>query len=300
MARIAMTAASGMIGRRLLAELRAGGHTVTRLVRSRRAAEAPDAVFWRPSRGEIDAAGLEGHDAVIHLSGENIQGLWTPAKKRRIYDSRVKSTRLLSRTLAGLAEPPGALLAASGSSYYGDRPPDQPMDESGLPGHTFLARVCVDNEAAADPARDAGIRVVHFRFAPVLSPEGGLLKFVLPWFRLGLGATLGDGHQLMPWVALDEIPGVVRFLLDHPTVSGPVNVAAPGRSTNADFTHALARVLGRHAVLQAPEFLIRMLGDLGEDLLLETHIVPAKLKAAGYEFAYPDLEGALERMVGRK
>ncbi len=297
MARIAMTAASGMIGRKVLGELRAGGHSVTRLVRSRQAARAPDAVFWRPASGEIDAAGLEGHDAVIHLSGENIQGLWTPAKKRRIYDSRVNSTRLLARTLAGLREPPGAMLAASGSSYYGDRPPDQPMDESGPPGTTFLARVSVDNEAAADPARDAGIRVVHFRFAPVLSPDGGLLRFVLPWFRVGLGATLGDGHQLMPWVALDEIPRIVQFLLDHPTVGGPINVAAPGKTTNAEFTHTLARVLGRHAVLQAPEFLIRLLGDLGEDLLLETRVVPAKLQAAGYEFAFPELEAALRRML---
>lgn len=298
MARIAMTAASGMIGRTVMAALRAGGHNVTRLVRSRRAAEARDAIFWRPRVGEIDTTGLEGHDVVIHLSGENIQGLWTPAKKRRIYDSRVKSTRLLSHALAALREPPHTLMAASGSSYYGNRPPDQRMDESQPPGGTFLARVCVDNEAAADPAREAGIHVVHFRFAPVLSPAGGLLKFVLPWFRIGLGATLGDGHQLMPWVALPEIPRVVQFLLDHPTVTGPVNVAAPGKTTNAEFTHTLARVLGRHAVLQAPEPLIRMLGDLGEDLLLESQVVPAKLKAAGYDFAYPDLEGALEGMIG--
>jgi uncharacterized protein (TIGR01777 family) len=296
MAKIALTAASGMIGRTVMAALRAGGHTVTRLVRSRRAAEAPDTIFWRPRAGEIDAVSLEGYDVVIHLSGETIQGLWTPAKKRRIYDSRVGSTRLLSRTLATLRQPPHTLLAASGSNYYGDRPPTQSMDESGPHGTTFLARVCVDNEAAADPAREAGIRVVHFRFAPVLSPEGGLLKFVLPWFRIGLGATLGDGHQLMPWVALPEIPRIVQFMLDHPTVSGPVNVAAPGKTTNAEFTHTLARVLGRHAVLQAPELLIRMFGDLGEDLLLETHVVPAKLDAAGYEFAYPELEGAFKAM----
>ncbi|HKJ92681.1 MAG TPA: DUF1731 domain-containing protein, partial [Longimicrobiales bacterium] len=136
-------------------------------------------------------------------------------------------------------------------------------------------------------------RVVHLRMAPVLSPKGGLLRFVLPWFRMGLGATLGDGHQLMPWVALPELPHVVRFLLDHPTVSGPVNVAAPGKTTNAEFTHTLARVLGRRARLRAPEFLLRALGDLGDDLLLETHVVPARLQAAGYQFLFPDLEGAL-------
>ncbi len=295
--RIAITAASGLIGSTVKRALDDAGHTTTRLVRSREAATASDAIFWSMREGTVDTVGLEGHDVVIHLSGENIKGLWTAAKKKRIRDSRVESTRLLSETLAGLDRKPHTLLTASAVGIYGDRPPDEPLDESAAPGDTFFGELGVAWEGAADPAREAGIRVVHLRFGLVMTPKGGILEAVLPIFKLGLGASFGDGSQITPWVALDEVPAVIRFLMDRPAVHGPVNVVAPDVVTNEEWAETLGRVLGRPVFLNVPSLLMEVLGDLGQELTAGARVVPRKLQEAGYEFRFPELRGALEAMI---
>jgi uncharacterized protein (TIGR01777 family) len=300
--RIAITGASGLVGTAVSASLRAAGHSVTRVVRSREAAEADDAVYWRPSRGEIDRDGIAGHDAVINLAGENIFGIWTEAKKRRIRDSRVNGTRLMAETIAGLDDTvrPAVLIHTSGVDYYGDRPADQPMTEDGTGGDTFLARVCQAWEAAAEPAREAGVRVVALRSGLVLDPDALLLQAQDLTTRLGAGATFGDGRQVFPWVTLQDIAGVIRFVLDHEEISGPVNVVGREKVTNEEFADTVARVLRRPRALRVPAFALRMLGDLGELLLGGRWVVPEKLETHGYEWRDPALEPALRRMLGEE
>ena len=195
---VLVSGATGLIGSALVPALRDGGHRVRRLTRHDGSSE--DAVAWNPSVGTIDAAGLEGVDAVVHLAGESVMGRWTSAKKTRIRNSRVQGTRLLAETIAGLPTPPGVMVSSSATGYYGDRGTELLREESG-PGNNFLAGVCREWEAAADPARAAGVRVVHPRFGVVLSPEGGALGTMLPIFKLGGGGRIGGGRQYWPWVA---------------------------------------------------------------------------------------------------
>jgi uncharacterized protein (TIGR01777 family) len=300
--KIAVTGASGLIGTGVTEALRREGHRVTRLVRSRRAAGADDAVYWDPAAGEIEAEKLPGHEAVINLAGENIAGLWTRTKKRRIYHSRVDGTRLLSETLAGLPTDgrPRVLLNASAAGYYGDRPPDRPLDEDAPAGDDFMARVVRDWEAAADPARAAGVRVLHLRFGLVLHPDALLLRGMTLATKLGLGATLGTGAQAFPWVTREEIARVVGFLLRRTDLEGPVNVAAPEHTTFRDVADTLARVLRRPRFLRIPAFAIRAAGDLGDALLTSAWLVPRKLESAGYEWLDPRLEPALRKLVNKR
>lgn len=300
--RIAITGSSGLVGTAVSDHLRGEGHSITRVVRSRQAAAADDAIFWSPAEGTIDADGLAGHDAVVNLAGENIFGVWTEAKKRRIRDSRVQGTGLLARTLAGLDPDrrPGVLINASGADYYGDRPSDVPVTEDAEPGDTFLARVVQEWEAATEPAREAGVRVVILRFGLVLDPDALLMQGMDVSTRLGLGAKLGDGRQVFPWVTRIELAAIVEFALREPSLSGPVNAAAPDKVTNEEFTDAVARVLGRPRVLAVPGFALRMLGDLGDVLLTGAWMVPEKLEAAGYAWREPELEPALRRMLTKR
>lgn len=293
---VLITGSSGFIGMAVVGHLRAQGHAVRRLVR--RPPAAPDEVRWDPAGGFVDADGVEGASAAVHLAGEGIaEGRWTEERKRRIRESRVAGTRLLSETLAAADAPPGVLLCASAVGYYGDRG-DEPLDESSPPGAGFLPATCVEWEAAADPARRAGIRVCHLRFGVVLSPDGGALARMLPVFRLGLGGTLGDGRQFMSWVSLEDVVAAVRFLLGREELRGPVNVTAPDPVRNVDFTRTLGRVLGRPAVLRVPAPLLRLLlGELAGTLLGGARVLPARLQAAGFRFRDPELEGALRRLL---
>lgn len=297
--RIAITGASGLIGSGITDALTGGGHSVTRAVRSRTAAASADAIYWNPASGEINGEGLAGQDAVINLAGENIFGLWTPAKKRRIYHSRVDGTRLMAETLAGISTDrrPRVLLNASAMGYYGDRPPDEPLPEDAPAGESFMARVVRDWEAAADPARAAGVRVVHMRFALVLHPGGLLLKAMTLATRLGLGATLGDGRQAFSWVTRDEITRVVAFLLERTGLAGPVNVVAPDRATFREFADTLARILHRPRLLRIPAPAVRAIGGLGDEVMTSAWLVPARLEAEGYEWHDPRLEPALRRLL---
>lgn len=299
---VLVSGATGLIGTALSNELTSGGHRVTKLSRSRPSSE--DTVRWDPDRGSLDASRLEGMDAVVHLAGEIIfsgpTDRWTPAKKQRIMDSRKKGTRLLSEAIAGLSEPPKVMVSASAVGYYGDHGNELLTEESGM-GSDFLADVCREWESAADPAREAGIRVAHPRFGLVLSPEGGALGTTLPIFKLGLGGKIGDGRQYWSWVTLDDVAGATVHALTNENVSGPVNVGSPNPLTNAEYTKILGGVLNRPTVLPLPAPAARlMLGEVADALLLASQrMEPAKLKQTGYEFRHPELEGALRHLLGK-
>ena len=296
---VLISGSRGLIGSALVPALEEGGSQVRRLVRSGRS--SGDEVRWDPSTGTIDAAGLEGIGAVIHLAGESIaEGRWTPAKKARILDSRVQGTRLLSETVAGLPRPPRVIVSASAVGYYGDRGNELLREDSGS-GSDFLARVCREWEAAADPARGAGIRVVHPRIGILLSPEGGALGRTLPIFRLGAGGRIGSGRQYWPWVALDDVVGAILHALSAESLEGPVNVGSPNPLINAEYTKTLGKVLNRPTIFPLPAPAARlMLGEVADALLLASQrMEPAKLKESGYEFRYPELEGALRHLLGR-
>ena len=296
--KVLISGATGLIGSALIPALESGGHETTRLTRS---PGSRGDVGWYPSSGPIDASRLEGHDAVVHLAGESIgEGRWTPEKKRRILESRREGTRLLAETIAGLSEPPKVLVSASAVGYYGDRG-NELLREDSEPGWDFLAEVCKAWEAAADPARVAGIRVVHPRNGIVLSTEGGALARTLPIFKLGGGGRIGSGRQWWSWVAIDDVAGAYVHALTDDSLDGPVNVGSPNPLTNAEYTRVLGKVLIRPTVFPLPAQAARlMLGEVADALLLASQRVePAKLKEGGYEFRYPELEGALRHLTGR-
>jgi uncharacterized protein (TIGR01777 family) len=273
---------------------------VVRLVR--RSPRGDDEIGWDPAAGELDSASLEGMDAVVHLSGENLaSGRWTEARKSRLRDSRVATTRLLAQTLATLERRPRVLVSASAVGYYGSRGENW-ITESSPPGDDFLARLTVDWETAAEPAAEAGIRVVHPRSGIVLSPEGGALgKMLLP-FKAGLGGVVGPGTQYMSWVALDDVVAAVHHALVHDALEGPFNLVSPEPVTNREFTKTLGDVLGRPTLVPVPAFALRL--ALGEEmanstLLASNRARPEKLLATGYDFRFPTLEGALRHLLGR-
>ncbi|HWB72111.1 MAG TPA: TIGR01777 family oxidoreductase, partial [Egibacteraceae bacterium] len=239
--------------------------------------------------------------AVVHLAGEPIAGRrWTRAHKRRIRDSRVLGTRLLAGTLAGLAERPTVLVCASGMNYYGDRG-DEVLTEDSPPGQGFLADVCREWEAAADRAREAGIRVVHLRNSLALSPRGGALGRILPLFKFGVGGRLGSGRQYWSWVSIDDATGIIAHALTSEGLDGPVNTASPNPVRNAEFTRTLATVLRRPALVPVPAWSARLaLGEMADELLLgSARLAPERLQADGYGFHHPLLEPALRALLGR-
>jgi uncharacterized protein len=303
---VAVTGASGLIGTALVERLRAGGHQVLRLTRSRPA--APDQVHWDPAAGELDPDALAKADAVVHLAakgiGEDLR--WNDRIKRELLSSRVEGTGLVARTMAELAarsggnQGPRLLLCASGVHYYGDRG-DAVLTEADAGGPGFLAGVARRWEAAADPARAAGLRVVHLRTGLVQDIGGaGLPKQVL-LFRFGLGGRLGSGRQWLSWISLDDIVGAYLHVLTHDELEGPVNAVAPDPVTNAEFTRVLARVLGRPAFFHVPAIAPRLvLGELADELLFTSlRARPARLLETGYTFESPDLETTLRHTLGR-
>lgn len=290
---IAVTGASGMIGGALCESLSADGHGIRRLVRREPRAGTSE-VRWDPAAGEIDTASLAGVDAFVHLAGEGIASeRWTPERKERIRKSRTEGTRLVAEALARMPQPPAALISASAVGWYGNRG-DERLTEESPPGTGFLADVSREWEAATTPARDAGIRVVNPRIGVVLSTRGGALTKMLPPFRLGLGGPIGSGRQWMSWIALHDIVGVLRWLLES-NLAGPVNATAPNPVTNREFASTLGHVLGRPAIAPLPAVAVRMLfGEMGQALLLDgAAILPARLQADGFSFAHPTLESAL-------
>jgi len=296
--RVAISGASGLIGQAASTALTEAGWTGLRLVRGAGEVRS-DEISWSPAEGELEPQALEGLDAVIHLSGESIAGgRWTSARKQRILSSRVETTGLVARVLAGLEAPPSVLVCASAVGFYGDRS-DTWVDESSPPGEGFLAEVCRAWESAAEPARAAGIRTVHLRTGMVLAEQGGALAQMLPVFRLGLGGKLGSGQQYMSWIALPDVVRALGFVLEREELQGPVNAVAPHPVTNAEFTQVLGCVLGRPTLLSVPGFALRaLLGTMADELLLHGQRVrPRKLAEAGFQFTYPELEEALRAVL---
>ena len=294
---VLVSGATGLIGSALIPELEAGGHSVTRLTRSPRSNED---VRWDPDAGTIEGD-LAGADIVVHLAGESIaEGRWTSEKKRRILESRQKGTRLLAEKIAGLPAPPSVMVSVSAIGYYGDRG-NELLTEESEPGDLFLSRVCLEWEAAAEPAREAGVRVVHPRFGIVLSTEGGALGTTLPIFKLGGGGKIGSGKQYWSWVSLDDVVGAILHAIETDALSGPVNVTAPDPPTNAEYTRVLGRVLNRPTFFTVPAPAARIaLGGMADELLLASaRVEPAKLEETGYEYRHPELEGALRHLVGK-
>ena len=293
---ILVTGAGGMIGRALVPFLQQAGHRVTTLGRQ---ATGPNARVWNPDKGYIDLAGLEPVDAVLHLAGENVaSGRWTAERRRKILESRVKGTRLLAESMAAMSPRPQAMVCASGISAY--RADGRIHDESSpIDTATFLGHVVQAWEAAAEPARAAGIRVAHLRLGVVLSPDGGALGKLLPLFRLGLGGPTGHGKMGFPWIAIDDVLELFHRACTDPKFAGVVNGVSPGMVTNAEFTRALGRVLHRPAVLSVPAPMLRMLfGQMAEETLLaDVKARPGKLEAMGFAFRFPALEPALRHML---
>ena len=293
MGRIAITGATGLIGRALATSLAGDGHRVVRIVRDPRTA-GPEDVVWDPEAGTIDAARLEGLDAVVHLAGEPIgASRWTDEQRRRIHDSRTKGTDLLARTLAGLEQRPEVLVSSSAVGIYGDRG-DEELTEDSSHGDDFLARVCIAWEAAAEPAREAGIRLVLPRTGVVIAKDGALIDKVELPFRLGVGGKVGSGRQYVPWISLIDEVAALRFLIDRP-IEGPVNLTGPNPATNLEMTKALGTVMRRPTLFPIPAFVIRLLyGEMGETLAtVSQRVVPRRLLDAGFAFRHSTILAAL-------
>jgi hypothetical protein len=293
---VVLAGASGLIGTALRDALHADGHRVKVLLRHPTSGEDEDS--WDPAAGRLDPDFLAGADAVVCLSGVGVgDHRWTDAYKQQILQSRVDSVGTVSRTLAEYGGP-RTLICASAVGYYGDTG-DRIVEEDTPPGDSFLSGVCTKWEAAADPARAAGVRVAHLRTGLVLSGDGGLLKRLKPIVQLGVAGKLGSGRQYMPWISLRDEVRAIEFLLTH-DVSGPVNLTGPAPATNAEFMKTLGAVLNRPAVLPAPGFALRaVLGEFADDVLTGQRAVPAVLTKAGFEFEHADLESALRWALDR-
>jgi uncharacterized protein len=297
---VAVTGSHGFIGSALLPALTRAGHRPVRIVRGQAAGD--DELTWDPDAGTIDADGLEGIGGVVHLAGAGIgDKRWTDARKRLILESRTKGTDLLARTLAGLTRAPSALVSASAIGYYGNRD-DEALEEQSAPGNDFVARVCVQWEAATAPAADAGIRVARIRGGIVLGREGGVLSRLLLPFRLGLGGRIASGRQYMSWISIDDEVRAILHALTHDHVAGPVNLTGPAPVTNDEFTKTLGRVVHRPTVIPTPLFPLRARYgcELVQHLLVEgQRVLPKRLEATGYAFEHPTLEDALRAVVDR-
>ncbi|MCH2113494.1 MAG: TIGR01777 family oxidoreductase [Pirellulales bacterium] len=297
---IVVTGATGLVGSRLVSALDGGPWRVVRAVR--RAVRDPHTeMHWDPVSGEIDRDRLAGAQAVVHLAGANIAGRrWSEKQKTLILNSRVAGTELISRTMASLERKGQVLISASAIGYYGNRGNEQ-LNEGAASGDDFLAEVCMQWERACQPARDAAIRVANLRIGVVLSPDGGALAKMLLPFKLGAGGPIGNGRQYFSWIALDDVVRAIRFVLEHKTLSGPINLVAPGTVTNREYTKTLGRILSRPTILPMPEFAARLaFGEMADALLLSsTRVVPTVLTGSGFQFQYPLLEPALRHLLGK-
>ncbi len=297
---VALTGASGLLGTALTPFLTTGGHRVTPLVRG---TAREGTVSWNPAAGRIDAEGLAGVDAVVHLAGETIATRWTEARKRRIRESRLQGTRLIAETLASMAQPPRVLVSASGVGVYGSRG-EEALTESSSTADAppdFFVELAREWEAATEPARVAGIRVVLLRLGVILTRAGGALQRMLLPFRLGVGGPLGSGRHWVSWVAMDDAIGATHHALMTESLEGPVNLTAPEPVRSRDFAATLGRVLHRPALVPVPAQGLRLLfGEMADTALLASQrVLPTRLTESGYDFRYPALEGALRHVLGR-
>jgi uncharacterized protein len=295
--KVLIAGASGLVGSALIPALETEGAEITRLVR--RPARAGE-IEWHPNNDQIDAATLEGFDAIINFAGENIAaGRWTDDQKRKIHDSRVNGTHLLSEGIANLKVQPKVFLCASATGIYGDRD-DETLDEQSDSGGGFLAGVCREWEKATEPAAQAGVRTVNLRFGPIISREGGMLAKMLTPFKMGMGGKVGSGKQYISWVAIEDAISAIRLTLKDEKFRGPLNIVSPHPVRNEEFTKTLGQVLSRPTALHMPAFAVRLaFGEMADEMLLTSQrVMPKKLNDAGYEFVFPELEGALKKHLG--
>lgn len=292
--RILIAGASGFVGSALVSSFSQKGHEVIRLVRK----SSIRGIYWNPSEHELDPNDIEGFDVIINLSGENIGGFWTKAKKEKILLSRLASTETLCHAISKLKNPPKTFINASAIGFYGSQG-DKFLTEEAPHGNDFLADVCVRWEKAARSVESKNLRVVALRFGVILDPSGGALAKMLFPFKMCLGATLGSGKQYLSWVALSDVVGAVQFIIEHPALNGPVNVVAPNPVTNQEYTKVLGRVLNRPTFLYIPEWVLNFfLGEMAEEMFLASaRVVPKRLEAAGYVFEQDYLEPYLKKVL---
>lgn len=294
--RVAITGSSGLIGTALRSALTERGDTIVRVVRGN---AGPDDCLWDIDAGTIDAAALDGVDAVVHLAGEGIgESKWTPEQKAKIRDSRANGTALIAKTIASLDNLPSVFLSGSAIGFYGDRG-DEKLTEASPRGSGFLSDVVVGWEAAAAPATNAGIRTAFSRTGVVLTPAGGALKEQLPFFKLGIGGKIGDGSQYWSWISITDMIRGLLHILDN-DLSGPINLTAPNPSTNAEFTTALGKQLGRPTFLPTPKAAlhIRLGKEMAETLLFDSaRVMPEVLLESGFAFEHPTIDAAFAAVL---
>ena len=305
---IGITSSGGFLGSSLILFLTTGGHRVIRFIRHRPTTDHDKldlknvkSIQWNPS-SYTDLSSLNGRmDAVVNLAGENIFGKWTNEKRKRVFDSRVNTTRSLCKLLSSLDKPPKVLVSASATGYYGDRG-DELLTEESQSSIGFLSDVCRNWEESTKIAKESAIRVVNLRLGIVLSSSGGLLSKILPLFKLGLGGRIGKGNQYMSWIGLDDLLGLVLYAIADESITGPVNAVSPNPLTNADFTATLGKVMSRPTIFSIPESIIKL--ALGEELanaaiLSSTRVIPKRLIKIGYQFRFPYLESVLRHTLGK-
>lgn len=298
---VTVTGATGLIGTKLVAALKARGDTVTVLSRSPANAREElgvEAAAWDPTAGPAPAGALSDRDAVVHLAGAPVAKRWSAEVKARILESRELGTRNLVAGIAAAAPPPGVLVSSSAAGYYG-RHGDERLPESSPAGADFLAGVCVRWEREADLAEGLGLRVVKIRTGVVLDAAGGALKTMLPAFKAGVGGPVAGGNQYIPWIHVDDIVGLYLKALDDPAWSGAYNGAAPEPVTNKEFSKALGKALHRPSLAPVPAVAIRLLyGEMAEIVTEGQRAVPERPLAGGYAFKQPDLRAALKSALG--
>jgi uncharacterized protein len=294
---ILITGATGLIGSALTSYFVKNQHRVIRLVR--RISAGTDEITWNPSSGILDKSALEGLDAVVHLAGANIAaGRWTAEKKRRIRESRIAGTRLLSQSLAHLFDPPKVFVSVSAIGYYGNRGEEELNEASGM-GKGFLPELCREWEMATAPAAMRQIRTVIPRIGMVLSAAGGALALMLPLFRLGMGGRIGSGRQYVSWITIDDLVRIIFHTIGCETLQGPVNAVSPNPATNREFSKTLGHILSRPAAFALPAFAARLaFGQMADEVLLSgAKVSPARLIQSGFKFSFPQLEGALRHIL---
>jgi len=294
--KIAIAGASGLVGSALIPALTADEVAITRLVRH---APKPGEIEWHPNQDQVTKQSLEGFDVMINLAGENLaSGRWTDEHKRKIRDSRVNGTHLISEALAKLTTKPRVFVCASATGIYGDRD-DEVLDEQSESGGGFLAGVCREWEKACEPATKAGVRVVNLRLGPILARDGGMLAKLLTPFKMGMGGKVGSGKQYISWVALADVVSAIRLAIADQSVQGPLNVVSPNPVTNEEFTKTLGHVLNRPTALQMPAFAARLaFGEMADEMLLVSQrVMPKKLVSAGFQFQFRDVEKAIRHYV---
>jgi uncharacterized protein len=297
---VAVTGATGLIGTALVEFLRKNGHTVKRVVRKN---PTGDDILWDPAAGTIEAAKLEGCDAIVHLAGKGIgESKWTEAHKKGVLDSRVRGTTLLAKTIAAMERKPFVFACGSAVGFYGNRN-DEQISETSTKGTGFLSDVVAAWEACTADASAAGVRVVHMRTGIVMSTKGGALQQQILPFKLALGGRLGSGKQYLPWISITDQVRAILHVIDTPSLSGPVNISAPNPATNAEFTKALGKAVGRPTIIPIPLFPLKLKfgPQMVQEMLLDgNRVLPTKLLESGFEFTHPKLVDALRIILDTK